>query len=127
MSDPSNPLDWVAKAEDDLTLARSALRRKQPIAHTACFLAQQCAEKYMKAILVRRNHAFSKIHDLIALNKELVKAGVLLPVEEDELSVLSLYAVPSRYPGLDPSLDDAREALNIAKAVRKFARQFLNV
>jgi len=31
-----------------------------------------------------------------------------------------------RYPGDDPTPDDARAALEIAKAVRRFARQFLS-
>jgi HEPN domain-containing protein len=127
MSDPSNPLDWVAKAEDDLTMAKSALRRKRPIAHTACFLAQQCAEKYLKAIFVMRRYPFSNVHDLLALSQELTKAGVLLPIAEDDLSTLSFYGVPARYPGSDPSLEDAREAIQIAKGVRRYARKILNV
>ncbi|MBI3739849.1 MAG: HEPN domain-containing protein [Chloroflexi bacterium] len=127
MSDPSNPLDWAAKADDDLTLAQSALRRKRPIAHLACFHAQQCAEKYMKALLVMREHPFSKVHDLIEINNELTAAGILMPIPEDDLSTLSSYAVPARYPGNDPTLEDAREAMISAKAVRKFARKFLNV
>lgn len=47
MSDPTNPLDWVVKAEEDYTLARSSLRRKAPLLYGAGFHAQQCAEKYL--------------------------------------------------------------------------------
>jgi hypothetical protein len=31
MSDPTDPLAWVTRAEEDLALARSALRRKVPL------------------------------------------------------------------------------------------------
>ena len=43
------------------------------------------------------------------------------------IHTLSDYAVRVRYPGDDPTPDEAREALTIAKAVRRFARKFLNV
>lgn len=127
MSDPSNPLDWVAKAEEDYALAQSSLRRKKPLTYGACFHAQQCAEKYMKAMLVARHHPFSKVHDLLTLNEELAEAAIFMGIPEDDLSTLSFHAVPTRYPGADPTLDDAREALEIAKAVRRFARKFLSV
>ena len=127
MSDPSNPLDWVDKAEGDLRVARAALRGKYPVTFAACFHAQQCAEKYIKAMLVMRQHPFSKIHDLIALNDELTTAGILIAISEVDLSTLSHYAVPARYPGEDPTIEDARKAIQIARAVRQFARKWLNV
>ncbi len=52
MSDPTDPLAWVDRAEEDYLLARFALRRKKPLTYGACFHAQQCAEKYLKAILI---------------------------------------------------------------------------
>lgn len=36
-------------------------------------------------------------------------------------------AVLVRYPGEEPTLEEAREALDIARAVRRFARRFLGV
>ncbi len=43
------------------------------------------------------------------------------------LTVLTDHAVISRYPGQEPTLEEAREALAIAKAVRTFARKYLGV
>lgn len=60
MSDATDPKAWVARAEEDYLLARSALRRKTPLAYGACFHAQQCAEIYFKAILVQRGASFPK-------------------------------------------------------------------
>ena len=67
MSEVVDPLAWVARAEEDYELARSALRRKAPLTYGGCFHAQQCAEKYLKAILVAREAPFGKVHDLLLL------------------------------------------------------------
>lgn len=125
MSDPSKPAAWIERAEEDYLVARSALRRKRPLAYSACFHAQQCAEKYLKALLVAKGAVFPKTHDLIVLRDLVEKAGVQVPVEARHLQILSDYAVWTRYPGEDPSADDALESLEIAKQVRRFARKLL--
>jgi HEPN domain-containing protein len=127
MSNINDPLDWVTKAEGDYTLARSALRRKLPITFGACFHAQQCAEKYMKAMLVARKQRFSKIHDLAVLNKQCEDNGIFIGVSKVDLQMLAFYAVETRYPGAEPSVEDSQVATKIASAVRKFARKYLNV
>ena len=127
MSDERDPLAWIAKAEEDYDVARSALRRKKPWTFTACFHAQQCAEKYLKGMLVAKGNQFSKVHDLLKLSQECERAGILVAVDSKSLARLSLYAALTRYRGADPTSDEARDALEIAKAVRKFARKFLNV
>lgn len=127
MSDVNDPLAWIERAEEDYLLARSALRRKNPLTYGACFHAQQCAEKYLKAILVARGVVFAKVHDLLLLSDQCEKAGVIVAIEAKQLNTLSDYAVRIRYPGEDPTPDEAREAIEIAKAVRRFARTFLGV
>jgi HEPN domain-containing protein len=52
MTTPADPLSWIKVAEEDFKLAQVALRRKTPLTYGACFHAQQCAEKYLKAALV---------------------------------------------------------------------------
>jgi HEPN domain-containing protein len=125
MSDPANPLDWVARAEEDYTIARSALRRKQPLLYGAGFHAQQCAEKYLKALLVAQGVAFPKIHDLVRLRALCLQAGISVPVDEDALDVLSGCAVHTRYPGMPLSFEDVQEGLKTAQIVRRFARGVL--
>jgi hypothetical protein len=63
----------------------------------------------------------------LVLNQECHEAGILLGIFEDDLFTLSLYAVKARYPGNAPAIQDAREALETTRTVRKFARKFLNV
>ena len=65
-----NPLthEWIEKAEGDFATAGRELRaRKNPNYEAACFHAQQCAEKYLKAILQEQSIPFGRTHNLIAL------------------------------------------------------------
>jgi len=81
MSEINNPHAWAEKAEEDFTLARSALRRKKPLITGACFHAQQCAEKYLKALLVSKRMGFPMTHDLLLLNNLCSSAGIFLEIE----------------------------------------------
>ena len=125
MSDPTDPLAWVVRAEEDYALARSALRRKRPLTYGVTLHAQQCAEKYRKALLVARGQAFLRPHDLVAVSDLCLRQGILLPVDQDAMERLAAYAVQVRYPGDGPTPDEAREAFQIAQAVRRCARKWL--
>jgi len=125
MSDPTDPLSWVARAEEDYSLAQSALRRKKPLTYGAVFHAQQCAEKYLKALLVAQGQVFPKTHDLAALSDLCSQNDIIIPVDQDALQRLAAYAVQVRYPGEDPTVEEARTALKTAQAVRRFARRLL--
>jgi HEPN domain-containing protein len=83
--------------------------------------------KHIKAILVLKGSPFPKTHDLTALSKMCEEIGILIGVDEDNLDILSGYAVATRYPGAEPPLDDAREALQTTKAIRRFVRSFLGL
>ncbi len=127
MNETNNPLAWVEKAEEDFALAKSALQRKKPLLTGVCFHAQQCAEKYMKALLVSKNAIFPKTHDLLMLNNLCSQAGTLLEIDPKLLNTLTDYAVRTRYPGEGPTLEDAKEAMEITKSIRSFARRFLGL
>lgn len=51
-----------------------------------------------------------------------IQADPRVPIEAEELERLNAYAVQVRYPGDDPTLDEAREAVEIAQAVRRWTR-----
>lgn len=127
MNERTEVLAWVAKAENDLRMVRLALAAKPPVTDGACFHAQQCAEKYLKAILVARDQSFPKTHDLVELSQLCELAGVIVPVDTDQLELLSYHAVKTRYARGIPPLDEAYQAAKTARAVRKFARKFLGV
>jgi HEPN domain-containing protein len=127
MNEASDPRAWVKSAEEDYELARSALQRKKPLTTGVCFHAQQCAEKYMKAMLISRSAEFPKTHDLLLLNNLCSNAGIFLEINPKLLNTLSDYAVRTRYPGAAPNEEDAREAIQIMKSVRAFARSLLGI
>ncbi|HNR29804.1 MAG TPA: HEPN domain-containing protein [Candidatus Hydrogenedentes bacterium] len=61
-------LAWIQKAEADYwTVERESHARKNPNYDGACFHAQQCAEKYLKAMLHEMGVTLPKTHDLAAL------------------------------------------------------------
>lgn len=68
--------EWLEKAEGDLKVARREAQTTDPVYDAVCFHAQQCAEKYLKALLEEHNITFPRIHDLVAL---LSLSGGLIP------------------------------------------------
>lgn len=112
-------------AEEDFTVAKSALRRRKPLTTPSCFHSQQCAEKYLKAMLVAKEVEFPKTHDLLILDTLCNKAGILTGFTKEDLGRLSGYAVHTRYPGNQPTVEEAREALEIVSNVRRFARSYV--
>ena len=127
MTEASEPRAWAEHAEQDFALARAALKRKQPLVSGACFHAQQCAEKYIKALLLSKDAKFPKTHDLLLLNNLCSANGIFLEIEPRQLNTLTDYAVRTRYPGDDPTLEDAKEAIELAKLVRDLAKKFLGL
>lgn len=61
--------EWIAKAEDDLLNATHTptLGARCPT-DTVCLHAQQCAEKYLRALLSLRVIDFARTHDLEAFS-----------------------------------------------------------
>lgn len=102
MSDNTDLQAWVARAEEDYVLARSALRRKKPLTYGATFHAQQCAEKYLKAALLAKGQAFPKTHDLLALSHLCTQAGLLLEIDADLLDTLSSLCCKGSVPWRRP-------------------------
>jgi HEPN domain-containing protein len=122
-----DPLEWIRYAEEDWKLAVSLLRRKHPPSIAICFHAQQSAEKYLKALLLSRRVHFPKTHDLPTLNSLCEQHGILTGFSPRLLTLLTAHAVASRYPGEEPTLEEARESVEIAKTVRRFARRWLGI
>lgn len=126
-NETTDPRAWIARAEEDYNLARLSLSQRKSMTYGACFHAQQCAEKYLKTVLVAKGREFPKTHDLITLVRLCEEAGTLIPVDLDLLSTLTKYAIQVRYPGADPTMEDSQEALKTVRAVRRFARKPLDL
>ncbi len=109
---------WLRHAEEDLVAAEAALEQADMVPRHACWLAQQAAEKSIKAVLIFLQIDFRRRHDLDAL-RNLIPAGWQVKEEHPDLAVLTEWAVEARYPGEWPeaSLSDALFATQQARAV----------
>ena len=79
----------------------------------------------MKALLLSKGADFPKTHDLLLLNNLCSAVGIFLEVDPKQLNTLTDYAVRTRYPGEGPNVEDAKEAIELAKLVRNLAKRFL--
>jgi HEPN domain-containing protein len=120
--------EWVAKAEGDFNSAGRELRaRNVPNYDLACFCAQQCAEKYLKAYLQELDIRFGKTHDLGELLDPLVARYGELELLRSAAKDLSEYAVVFRYPGKTADKARARQAVQEAKLIRETIRTRLGL
>jgi HEPN domain-containing protein len=104
--------EWRTKAEDDYRVALRELRaRRHPSFDAACFHAQQCVEKYLKATLVQHGITPRKIHDLAALMRDCLAWHPLWSTMTGDLELLSQYAVAARYPGETATREKALAAI----------------
>jgi len=119
--------EWIEKAEGDFVSAQREFRaRKLPNYDAACFFAQQCAEKYLKAYLQEQDLPFPKTHDLVRLLARIPPSLGLSTLRSD-MSILTAYATEFRYPGESASKETAREALAFCKAIRSEIRNLLSL
>jgi HEPN domain-containing protein len=111
---------WLRYARQDLVAAEAMLGRTDMWPRHACRLAQQSAEKAIKAVLVFRQIDFPRSHDLDAL-RNLVPDGWQLKLEHPDLADLSEWSVEARYPGDWPDAvqADAQAAVQQARSVWK--------
>jgi len=118
--------EWAEKAENDLRNAVHTLKLKKNCpTDTVCFHAQQCVEKYLKALLVQEGVDFPKIHDIEKI-VALLPHEVAVPLAADEQARLTVYATATRYPGsAGIPIAEARKAVAAAKRVRRAVRGIL--
>jgi len=115
--------EWLEKAEGDFAvLERECRARKRPSYDAACFHAQQCAEKYLKAMLCERGAEFPRTHDLVSLLELVLRAENPWEHFREDLAYLSEFAVAYRYPGDSASRNHALDARRRCREFRKAAR-----
>lgn len=89
---------WLRFAEEDLATAAAMLEQDLGVPRQACWLAQQAAEKAIKAALVYLQVEFPKTHDLDLLCT-LLPSDWKTSSERVDLAELSEWSVEARYPG----------------------------
>lgn len=114
----SHSKEWITKAEGDLATAHRELRaRKKPNYDAACFHAQQCVEKSLKAVLSEKNYPLLRTHDLEVLLDACLDLHPLWESLRSQCQLLTQYAIFYRYPGEDAVRQEAREAVIAAKVI----------
>lgn len=119
--------EWVNKAEADRVAAQKCSRDTTPLHDVVCFHCQQCAEKYLKALLEELALAIPKTHDLDNLLTLLLPHHCSLRSLRRGLIFLTDFAVDTRYPGNNASKRQAASALRWADRVRTTARTLLGI
>src|SRR3989344_9145454 len=108
---------WIEKAENDLRNAEHTFTLRENCPYdTICFHAQQCVEKYIKALLIHLAIDFPKIHDIGELIR-LVPPNYDIPISKVDQEKLTDYSIASRYPlDLEPVTDvEAHETVLLAR------------
>jgi len=101
-----------------LDAAEVLVEQRNVVPRHICWLAQQAAEKAIKAVLVFLQIDFPRRHDLDAL-RNLLPSDWKVKEEQPDLADLTEWAVEARYPGdwPDATEADARSAVQQAQAV----------
>ena len=109
---------WLRFAAEDIDVAQRLLATDGPTVRHTCFLAQQAAEKALKAALVLEGIDFPFRHDLDALRNLLPDTWSVRRTHTD-LAQLTEWAVEARYPGdwQEATATDAEQAVSQAREV----------
>jgi HEPN domain-containing protein len=113
--------EWIAKAEQDLGMAKLAIDNKPEYRDLICFHCQQAAEKYLKACLIDKRLSFKKTHSLVYLLDLLAQDGNIPDKLYEAAEILEDYGVEVRYPGngMDLSDEDVNDAYLAALQIKE--------
>ena len=118
-------LQWFAKAGADFDVAVHLMREGSRFREIVCFHAQQAAEKYLKALLVRRQVEFPKTHDIKDLLDLLDTVHPAAAEALRDAEFLTPFGVKIRYPGDFPdTLPDAgKKAVTLLAGSKRRSRR----
>ena len=123
--------DWISQAKRDLENANYEI--DGGYYEWACFLAQQSAEKAVKAVLERIG-AISFGHSVASLLKEINKKFDVPNVLIDYAKELDKAYIPTRYPNAHPrgapyesyTLNEAKRLIGYAREIVRFCEDILS-
>jgi HEPN domain-containing protein len=120
--------DWITKAEGDYQAMQTLAAMKNPVWDAVGFHAQQCAEKYFKAYLLKQDQRIPKTHDLTQLLDAVIAIDPhFKKLDTPELITLTLGAVESRYPGVSLTHSLCEEMIATCDVIRQTLRSRLRL
>ncbi len=123
---------WLEQALEDLKWAQ--LLEREGGYHLACFLAQQVAEKALKAFLYAQGEEIVLGHSIERLCELAAHYDPRFRAKAESWAILDGYYVPTRYPNSLPGSIPARiynheaaqNALKLAEEVVSFVKEQLS-
>lgn len=96
---------------------------------SACFHAQQCAEKALKGFLTAHDRHVEKTHDLNDILELCVEIEPTFEQFEQTCEALTPFAVDARYPGpKNPeTIEEAQRLIEAADRIYQFTRDALDL
>ena len=121
----NSSLEWLRYAQSDLVYSRVSCP-PGGLLETLCFHAQQAVEKALKAVLIHLEIPFPKTHNINTL-LELLSQTMDVPDEVKNATILTDYAVISRYPSEYEAVsqEEYQESVNLAAEVLKWAKSII--
>lgn len=116
---PKSIREWLEIADEDVLVAERLSSQEPVLWRPVCFHAQQAAEKYLKALLVRHEIHPPRTHDLTELLSDVRTAGTRLERLDADCALLSQYPAEVRYPSREPkpTADDGRAAVSAMRRI----------
>jgi len=113
-------LQWLDKAAADFDAAEQLSAQGGRFREIIAFHCQQAVEKYLKALLVRRQVEFPKTHDIAKLLDQVATVNANIAESLRDADVLTPFGVEVRYPSEAPEVlqGGETEAIGIARRVR---------
>jgi HEPN domain-containing protein len=116
---------WMLKAESDIETLTIMMERGKTF-DSACFHAQQAAEKYLKAFLSFNDIVFPKTHNIEELLDSCAKIDERFADLVEETTFLTAYAVELRYDvEFWPEKEEAEAAFEAASKIRQLVLSIL--
>lgn len=117
---------WLARASEDLAMARLATGAERPLLASAVYHCQQAFEKSLKGFLAWQDQPLRKTHELEALVALCARIDPNFDRLIEPASIVSPYAFKFRYPSVDseglplpepsePSREETDRALALAE------------
>ncbi len=118
---------WLDKARKDLAAGEVLLKEEFEDYENVGFHAQQAAEKFVKAFLVRHQIEFPKSHDMALLRQLVARIDPRLAEKLAIADSLTPYGVEFHYPGDLPSVSrtEGEKALRAAEQARELISRSL--
>lgn len=117
--------EWLKRADDDEINVRAIMKNRDGTPAQVCFLSQQIAEKYFKALLLQSTEDYPKIHGLPQfINLLNVEVPGISDALKDEALLLDPFYIGTRYVADIPlesfTWEIAEEAFAAARRIKEF-------